>query len=280
MATRQDEEKIVDPRRFGGVGRLYGAEALTRFQQAHVCIVGIGGVGSWTAEALARSAIGRLTLIDPDHIAESNINRQIHALDGELGKAKVQAMAQRIAAINPACEVRVIEEFLTLENLATLLGGGFDYVVDAIDNARIKAELIAYCRLKRIPLVCAGAAGGQTDPSQIRGDDLSLTKQDPLLAKTRSLLRQHHGYPSGGGKKFGVTCVYSTEALKYPSEYPGPEGATCEGYPTDERPLDGALHGLNCAGFGSSVVITAGFGLMAAGLVLNRLARGKPTANH
>lgn len=251
-------------RRFGGVGRLYGAEALARFQQAHVCVVGIGGVGSWTVEALARSAVGRLTLIDPDHIAESNINRQIHALEGKLGKAKAQAMAERIAAINPACEVRVIEEFMTPDNLAALLEGGFDHVVDAIDSARVKAELIAYCRRRGLPLVCAGAAGGQTDPGQIRSDDLSQTKQDPLLAKTRSLLRRHHGFPSGGGKKFGVTCVYSTEALKYP----GPEGAVC-----DERPGDGALHGLNCAGFGSSVVITAGFGLMAAGLVLNRLAR-------
>lgn len=254
------------PRRFGGVGRLYGAEALQRFQQAHVCVVGIGGVGSWTAEALARTAVGRLTLIDPDHIAESNINRQVHALEGELGKAKVQAMAQRIAGINPRCQVRGIDEFLTPENLETLLEGGFDQVVDAIDNARAKAALIAYCRRNALPLVCVGAAGGQTDPGRIRSDDLAMTQQDPLLAKTRSLLRREHGFPRGPGRKFGVTCVYSTEALKYP----GTQGGACY-----ERPPDGGVHGLNCAGFGSSVVITASFGLMAAGLALNRLASMK-----
>ncbi len=252
-------------RRFGGVGRLYGVDALERFQRAHVCVVGIGGVGSWTVEALARSAIGRLTLIDPDHIAESNINRQIHALDGELGKAKARAMAERIAAINPRCEVRGIEEALTVENLATLLDGGFDHIVDAIDSAGVKANLVAHCRRAGIPLVCVGAAGGQIDPGRIRTDDLGLALQDPLLAKTRSLLRRHHGFPRGEGKKFGVACVYSSEPLKYPDA----TGAAC-----DQGPGDGGPHGLNCAGFGSSVVITASFGLMAAGLVLNRLALG------
>lgn len=251
-------------RRFGGVGRLYGIAALERFRRAHVCVVGIGGVGSWAVEALARSAIGRLTLIDPDHIAESNINRQIHALDGELGKAKARAMAERISAINPRCEVRGIEEALTVENLAPLLEGGFDHIVDAIDNASVKANLVAYCRRAAIPLVCAGAAGGQVDPSRVRSDDLGLALQDPLLAKTRSLLRRHHGFPRGEGRKFGVSCVYSSEPLKYPDS----TGAACDG-----------PQGLNCAGFGSSVVITASFGLMAAGLVLNRLAREQTPAD-
>ena len=251
-------------RRFGGVARLYGDAALARFRNAHVCVVGVGGVGSWTVEALARSAVGRLTLIDPDHIAESNINRQLHAVDGELGKAKVQAMAERIMAINPECQVTGVDDFLTEDNLTTLISG-FDYVVDAIDSARVKAALIAHCRRQRIPLVCAGAAGGQTDPGQIRSDDLSQTIQDPLLSKVRSLLRRHHGFPKSGGGKFGVTCVYSTEALKYPAT----QGGTCY-----ERPPDGGMHGLNCAGFGSSVVITASFGMMAAGLALNRLAQG------
>ncbi|MEW5768995.1 MAG: tRNA threonylcarbamoyladenosine dehydratase [Pseudomonadota bacterium] len=263
MSAATDLQADDFPRRFGGVGRLYGAAALERFRAAHVCVIGIGGVGSWTVEALARTAIGRLTLIDPDHIAESNVNRQIHALSGELGKAKVQAMAERIAAINAECRVRGIEDFLSADNLPDLIPGAVDHVVDAIDSARVKAALIAHCKRQRLPLVCAGAAGGQTDPAKIRSDDLALTQQDPLLAKTRSLLRRHYGYPRGEGRKFGVTCVYSTEQLRYPEA----QGGACY-----ERPPDGGVHGLNCAGFGSSVVITAGFGLMMAGVVLNRLA--------
>lgn len=249
-------------RRFGGISRLYGADVLARFSAAHVCVLGIGGVGSWAAEALARSGVGRLTLIDPDHIAESNINRQVHALDGELGKAKVRAMAERIAAINPRCAVRGIEEFATEDNLAELLDGEVAQVLDAIDSARVKAALIAHCRQTRIPLVCTGAAGGQRDPTQIVSGDLARSVQDPLLAKTRTLLRRRYAFPSGG-RRFGVTCVYSTEPLRLPTA----RGGACE-----ERPPDGGVHGLNCAGYGSSVVITAGFGLIAAGLILNRLA--------
>ncbi len=257
------EHAIDFERRFGGVRRLYGAAALARFQQSHVCVIGIGGVGAWTAEALARTAIGRLTLIDPDHLAESNINRQVHALTHELGKSKTQAMAERIHAINPRCQVTGVEEFLTPDNVADLLAGDFDYVVDAIDNARAKVALIAHCRRQRMKLVCVGAAGGQTDPGRIELADLARTTEDPLLAKVRSRLRREHGYPAAG-RKLGVDCVYSTEPLAYPEA----EGAVC-----DERPEDAALHGLNCAGFGSSVCVTASFGLRAAAHVLSRLAQ-------
>lgn len=251
-----------DPeRRFGGVARLYGAEGLARLQAAHVCVVGIGGVGSWVAEALARSAVGALTLVDLDMIHESNINRQIHALDGDLGLAKVTAMARRIARINPGCRVTEVEDFLSAENLGEILGPGCGQVVDAIDNVRVKAALIAHCRRQRIPLIVAGAAGGQLDPTRIRVDDLARTVQDPLLAKVRALLRREYGFTREPGKKFGVECVYSTEPLIYPKE------AACAAAPA-------APAGLNCAGFGSSVCVTAGFGLAAAARVLGRIARG------
>jgi tRNA A37 threonylcarbamoyladenosine dehydratase len=257
-------DHVIDfERRFGGVRRLYGATAFVRFQGAHVCIIGIGGVGSWVAEALARSAIGELTLIDPDHIAESNINRQLHALTGEEGKAKTQAMRERILAINPRCRVHGVEEFLSEENLDALIGNGFDYVVDAIDNARAKAALIAHCRRSKIRLVCVGGAGGQRDPAQVKIADLARTSQDPLLAKVRTRLRRDYGFPRDPKKKFGIDCVYSLEPLAYP----GAEGGACF-----EKPEDAHIQGLNCAGFGSSVCVTSTFGMLAAAAVLNGLA--------
>lgn len=257
------EHAIDLARRFGGVSRLYGTAAFERFQQAHVCVIGIGGVGAWSVEALARTAIGRLTLIDPDHLAESNINRQVHALTHELGKSKIQAMTERIHAINPHCLVTGVEEFLSPENVGELLLEPFDCVVDAIDSARAKVALIAHCRRHGIRLVCIGAAGGQRDPGRVQVADLARTTEDPLLAKVRAQLRREHGFPREPGKKFGIDCIYSTEPLTYPSS----EGGVCY-----ERPEDAHLHGLNCAGFGSSVCVTATFGLRAAAHVLNKIA--------
>ena len=247
-------------RRFAGVARLYGAEGLARLQAAHVCVVGIGGVGSWAVEALARTAVGTLTLIDLDMVAESNVNRQIHALGDEFGKAKVRAMAERIAAINPACRVNEVEDFVTEENLDALLDAGYDYIIDAIDQTRIKAAMIARCVARGIPIVTAGGAGGQIDPTRITVADLSRTVQDPLLAKVRALLRKTHGFTRDPRRKFGVEAVYSDEPLRAPGE-----GSAC-----DARP---AGSGLNCAGYGSSVCVTAPFGLFAAGVVLRRLTQ-------
>jgi tRNA A37 threonylcarbamoyladenosine dehydratase len=171
-------------RRFGGVARLYGAAALRRFREAHVCVVGVGGVGSWVVEALARSAVGKITMIDLDNLAESNVNRQIHALSDTLGMAKVTALAERIALINPFCTVTEIEDFLTPDNLDLMIGGrAYDYVVDAIDDVQAKVALIAYCRDHALPLLTVGSAGGQTDPTRIEVRDLSKTEQEPLLAK-------------------------------------------------------------------------------------------------
>lgn len=244
-------------RRFGGVRRLYGAQAFERFQQAHICVVGVGGVGSWVVEALARSAVGRMTLIDLDHVAESNVNRQIHALGDAFGKAKVTAMAERILAINPRCEVTQIEDFVTADNLDDLLGRGYDFVVDAIDSAKIKAAMVAWCRRHQVGLVASGGAGGRIDATRIRLEDLSRTVQDPLLSRVRTLLRRDYGFPRDSKKKFGVNCVFSTEPLRRPE-------TACAS--------EAALTGLNCAGFGSSMCVTANFGLVMAGEVLKKLS--------
>lgn len=258
-------------RRFGGVARLYGAPALAAFERAHVAVIGIGGVGSWAAEALARTAIGRITLIDLDNVAESNTNRQIHALDGNYGKPKVDAMAERIRLIDPQCDVRVIEDFIEPGNFDTVLGGGFDYVVDAIDSVRTKTALIAWCVEHKQPLITVGGAGGQLDPTRIRIDDLAQTIQDPLLSKVRGQLRKQHGFPRGPKAKFKVSAVYSDEPLIYP------EAAVCDIDEEAEHVTTSPGHhgpvGLNCAGFGSSVCVTASFGFAAVAHVLRALAK-------
>jgi tRNA A37 threonylcarbamoyladenosine dehydratase len=248
-------------RRFGGIARLYGERALERFRAAHVCVVGVGGVGSWIVEALARSAIGRLTLIDLDNVAESNINRQIQALSSTVGMPKIEALRQRIALINPYCEVELVEDFVDAGNLDALIGkGGFDYVVDAIDGVKAKAALIAYCSERRMPLVVIGGAGGQLDPTKIEIRDLARTEQEPLLKKVRKILRAQYGFAKGEKNKYHIDAVFSMEPLRYPEA-------------GDAIGIDLAgVAGLNCAGFGSSMVVTATFGMVAAGHVLRRLA--------
>ncbi len=247
-------------RRFGGVARLYGDAGLQAFGVAHVIVIGIGGVGSWAAEALARNAVGRITLIDLDHIAESNVNRQLHALDGELGKAKVAAMAARIRAINPLCVVDQVEDFVTPENVETLLDRGADVVLDAIDDARAKIALAAWCRAHKQPLVMTGGAGGRLDPTRISVADLANTSGDRLLAKVRNQLRRDHGFPKSEKGRFGIPCVYSDEPVHRP------KSRHCD-------VEDTAITGLNCAGYGSSVCVTAPFGMAAAALVLNHLQK-------
>ncbi|MDP2829895.1 MAG: tRNA cyclic N6-threonylcarbamoyladenosine(37) synthase TcdA [Sulfuricellaceae bacterium] len=243
---------IIDhERRFGGVSRLYGTVGAERLRQANVCIVGIGGVGSWSAEALARTGVGRISVIDLDMVAESNTNRQIHALGDIYGRAKVDAIAERILAINPDCEVSCIEDFVSPENVDSLLNRNYSVVIDAIDQVRAKAAMIAFCCRTKTPIIVAGAAGGQMDPTQIRTADLSQTVQDPLLAKIRSLLRREHGFPRDAKKKFGVSAVFSTEQLRYPET-----DKACD--------IEGGPAGLNCAGFGSSVCVTSVFGMVVA----------------
>jgi len=269
--TEHDLDHADRARRFGGVGRLYGAPALAAFERAHVAVIGIGGVGSWVAEALARSAIGTLTLVDLDNVAESNTNRQIHALDGNSGKPKVEAMAERIRLIDRACDVRLVEDFAEPDNFETLFGGRLDYIVDAIDSVRTKTALIAWCVARGQPLITVGGAGGQLDPTRIRIDDLASTVQDPLLSKVRAQLRKHHGFPRGPKAKFKVSAVYSDEPLIYP------EAAVCDmddvAQHLEASPGHAGPIGLNCAGFGSSVCVTASFGFAAAAHVLAALAK-------
>jgi len=254
--SQLDIDTVDVARRFGGVSRLYGEQGLARFQAANVCVIGIGGVGSWAVEALARNAIGNMTLIDLDNIAESNVNRQLHAVDSAFGKAKVTAMAERVLSINPDCKVQQLEDFVTTENVAAMLGSGFNVVLDAIDDARAKVAIAAYCRQQNIPLIIVGGAGGRLDPTRIQSADLAKVTGDRLLAKVRNSLRRDHGFPRGEKTKFNIQAVYSDEQVQKPE-------AACE--------TDSALSGLNCAGYGSSVCVTAPFGMAAAALVLKKL---------
>ncbi len=250
--------------RFGGIARLYGQDALARLAAVHVCVVGIGGVGSWAAEALARSGVGRITLIDLDDICVTNTNRQIHALDGNFGRPKVQVMAERLIAINPACVVHSIEEFVSRDNLRTLVTRELDFVIDAIDVAGTKAALIYHCKREKIPIITTGAAGGQVDPTQVRVVDLNRTENDPLAAKVRSILRRHYGWSRNPQRHYSVPCVYSLEQLRYPT---AAGGVSCE-----KSWADGAKR-LDCdSGFGACMTVTATFALVAVSRVLERLA--------
>jgi tRNA A37 threonylcarbamoyladenosine dehydratase len=253
------DEAIDLQRRFGGLERLYGLAGAARIRQAHVAVVGIGGVGSWAAEALARSGIGALTIVDLDHVAESNINRQIHALSTTVGQAKVVAMRERIAQIHPACRVHDVEEFVDPDNWPGLLPAGVDAVIDACDQVKAKTAMAAWALRQKAVFIACGAAGGKRHAHKVDIDDLAHTTHDPLLAQLRYRLRKHHG-AAKDGKRIGVACVFSREPV-------APPDASCalEG--------DGSL---NCHGYGSVVSVTATFGQCAAGWVLDRLALGKP----
>jgi tRNA A37 threonylcarbamoyladenosine dehydratase len=255
--THLDEAADLQ-RRFGGLERLYGMDGAAAIRRAHVAVVGIGGVGSWAAEALARSGVGTLTLIDLDHVAESNINRQIHALDSTIGQAKVLAMRDRIAQINPRCVVHSVDEFVDAENWPGLLPAGVDAVLDACDKVKAKAAMADWARRNKVLFIACGAAGGKRLAHKVDIEDLSLTTHDPLLAQLRYRLRKSHGAPKDG-KKIGVACVFSREPV-------APPDASCaiEG--------DGSL---NCHGYGSVVSVTATFGQCAAGWLLDRIASGK-----
>lgn len=248
------DKPLDTDRRFGGIARLYGEQGLQKFQSASVCVIGIGGVGSWAAEALARSAVGKLTLIDLDHVAESNMNRQLPALEANLGQAKIRVMSERIRQINPGCNVLQIDDFLTLDNLHDYIREDMQLVLDCIDSYRVKAALIHHCRELGIELIVMGGAGGQKDPANIRCSDLSRTEQDPLLAKTRRLLRQEYGFPRDPRRKFNVPAVWSPEPVAQASQCAGQQDRS-----------------LNCAGFGSSMPVTATFGMIGAAEALRRI---------
>lgn len=247
-------------RRFGGMRRLYGVDGAQAVFDAHVVVVGIGGVGSWAAEGLARSGVGRLTLIDMDHVAESNVNRQIHAVTPTLGQAKGEAMRERIALINPDCRVNVVDDFVTTDNWSTLgapllVSPRSGAVIDACDQVRAKTAMAAWALNQRVPFVAVGAAGGKRRPEAIEVGDLSEVTHDPLLAQLRYRLRKQHN--ASRTRRMGVCCVFSRETV-------APPDVSCE-----LQSPDGSL---NCHGYGSVVSVTASFGLCAAGWVINTLA--------
>ena len=248
--------------RFGGIRRLYGNSAVERLRQSHVCVIGLGGVGSWAAEALARTAVGKITLIDLDDICITNTNRQLHALTETIGRSKVAVMAERIAQINPECHCQVIEDFITEDNIPALINKEFDYVLDAIDSFRIKAALIAHCKRNKIKIITTGGAGGQMDPTQVQITDLTKTWHDPLARKVRNQLRDRHGFIKSG-KKFAVECVFSTEQAVYPQA----DGSVCQA-----KPVNAGSMKMDCAsGFGAATAVTATFGFAAAARIVNKL---------
>ncbi|MEI8631128.1 tRNA cyclic N6-threonylcarbamoyladenosine(37) synthase TcdA [Vibrio sp. PP-XX7] len=249
--------------RFGGTRRLYGYDEVEILRAAHVCVVGIGGVGSWSVEALARTGIGELTLIDMDDVCVTNINRQIHAMKNTVGQSKIEVMAERIQQINPECRVHLIDDFISPENQHLYVTKTFDYVLDAIDSINAKAALLAHCRRQKIKVITVGGAGGQTDPTQIKVADLTKTIQDPLAKKLKDRLRRDHHFPSNPARKFGIECVFSTEQLKYPQ----PDGSVCGIKSTAEGPKR-----MDCAsGFGAATMVTASFGFVAAARIVDKL---------
>ncbi len=259
--------------RFGGIARLYGAHGLARLRAAHVLVVGIGGVGSWTAEALARTGVGTITLVDLDEVCVSNANRQVPALDGQFGRAKVDVMAERIRAIAPECRVNAVAEFFTADSASRLLGlpdagdpsARPNAVIDAIDNVANKVLLVARCHGAGIPMVSCGGAGGRRDPTRVRVEDLARVTHDRLLGEVRKRLRREHGFPRDG-KKFGVECVCSAETPVFPQR----DGTVCAERPPAEP---GAGLRLNCDwGFGSASFVTGAFGFAAAARAVARIA--------
>ena len=251
--------------RFGGIARLYGQSGLERLRAAHVCVVGIGGVGTWSAEALARSGIGALTLVDLDEVCASNINRQLHALTETVGRAKVEVMAERIRAINPDCRVIADQKFFNEQSAAELLTPKFDFVLDAIDSVTNKVLLLANCRQKNLPVVACGGAGGRRDGTLVRTADLAKVSHDRLLAEVRKKLRKEFQFPADGST-MGVECVFSAEAPVFAQT----DGSVCENRAPTE---DGTR--LNCnGGLGSATFVTGAFGFAAAGIIVRKIAEG------
>ena len=255
--------------RFGGIDRLYGRGALARFRDARIAVVGLGGVGSWAAEALARTGIGHLTLIDADDVCVSNTNRQLPAVDGHYGRGKAETMAERCRGINPAIDAEPVASFLTPSNLSQLLDRDFDLVLDACDSFRTKVEAIAWCRRRKQPIVTVGSAGGRTDATQVRVRDLSRTEHDAMLSLIRKKLRAEFNFPRNADRYFGVSAVYSLENVRYPQA----DGSVCGVRPKVAG--DAALK-LDCgAGLGAATHVTGAFAFAAVGRILEILLKSR-----
>ena len=243
-ASEQHEQRFYKTR------LLYGNSDVEILRHAHVCVVGVGGVGSWAVEAFARTGIGELTLIDMDEVCITNTNRQIHANSETVGQRKVEVMAERVRLINPEIRVNTIDDFVTPENIGNYISKDFDYVLDAIDSLKSKAALIAYCKRNKIKIMTSGGAGGQVDPTQVKIADLSRTIQDPLAKKLKDLLRQNYNFSKNPDRKFGIECVFSTEQLKYA--------------PYDKETEEPK-------GFGTAVAVTGTFGFNAAARITKKI---------
>ena len=269
-----DEDYLA---RFGGIGRLYGTAGLAALAAARVCVVGVGGVGSWIVEALARSGIGGLTLIDLDDVCITNINRQLPALTPTIGRPKVSVLAERVRAISPHCEVREVLEFVSETNAPRLLEGPYDYVIDAVDRMSIKAVIIRTCQDLEQPVLTIGSAGGRRDPTLVKVADLGMAGRDPLLQQTRRKLRRDHGYErcnDGTAQEMGVPCVFSTEQPVFPWA-----DGSCS---VEQEPGQEPGMRLDCAvGFGAATFVTGAFAFTASAEVVRRLVEGgRATAPH
>ncbi|MFT7387117.1 MAG: tRNA A37 threonylcarbamoyladenosine dehydratase [Candidatus Endobugula sp.] len=251
--------------RFDGIIRLYGTRAVKTLQNNHVLIIGIGGVGSWVAEALARSAIGNITLMDLDDVCISNTNRQLHATQQSIGRSKIDVMSERLLQINPQLKVHAIHDFIDGDNLEEYISQQFDLVIDAIDAVMVKTKLINFCKWKKIPIITVGSAGGKRDPQKIISSDLSKTKNDPLLSKVRNNLRRLHHFSRNPKQRFTITAVYSTEQMTYPDD----AGETCT---SKEFMTEGAR--LDCSqGFGAATMVTGTFAFIAASEAIKKLLK-------
>lgn len=249
--------------RFNGIDNLYGANYAAIIANSNICLLGTGGVGSWCAEALARSGVGKITLIDPDDCCVSNINRQLPALTNTVGKAKIKVLKKRIVAINPNCQVKLVEEFISAANCAKLLTNNYHMVIDTIDNAKHKAHVIAHCKRHKIPIVTTGAAGGKRDPGKIKVVDLSRTTNDPLAAKVRNNLRRKYGFSRNQKRSFSVPCIYSSEQINYPQSC----GETSQTKTFAKRNIS-----LDCEGsLGASTMVTGSFGFSAAATAIEKI---------
>ena len=249
--------------RFAGVGRLFGSAALARLRAARVAVIGVGGVGSWAVEGLARSGVGAIALVDLDDVCITNVNRQLPAVEGAIGRPKVDVLKERIQSIHPACRVETHAEFFTAASAARLLEPNFDVVIDAIDAVTNKALLIAECVGRGRPCVTVGGAGGKTDPTRLRAGDLGESIGDELLRLVRKKLRREHGFARGEGQRYGVRCIYSAEKPVFPWA-----DGSCRA-----EPEPGSNLRLDCAsGFGTAVFVTAAFGFAAAGEAVRLIA--------
>lgn len=250
--------------RFSGIERLYGKDSLQLFEQQHIAVIGLGGVGSWVVEALARTAFGKMTLIDYDDIGASNVNRQLHSLTEHFGKKKGQVLLDRVAQINPRCQCTFVDDYINMDNMQSYLESGFDYVVDAIDSISFKTEMIYYCRRNKIPIITIGGAGGVTDPTSITIGDLNKTHNDALAAKVRSLLRHRYAWTNNSKRSFRIDCVYSTQQKRYPKE---------DGSVSFAKP---GVHGVNldCRyGYGAASFVTASFAFAAVARIVDKILK-------